>query len=111
MDGQPLPEAVIQFYPAGDAATADAVGGNAEIKDGQFSIPREDGLVPGRYRVSISRAEMKEAQAREGQHVDRHRRKKLGPELIPARYNSKSDLECRDQAGRHADLKFELQSK
>ena len=107
MDDQPLPEARIQFYPIGDAAKSDAVGANAEVKDGQFAIPREDGLVPGRYRVKISRAEMKEAKDRKGADG----RKKMGPELIPARYNSKSDLEAEIKPGGAEPLKLELRSK
>jgi hypothetical protein len=107
MDGQPLPEAVIQFYPTGDAKTT---GANAQIKDGQFSIPREDGLVPGTYKVSISHAELQAALFK-GKKSDSPRSKRLGPELIPARYNSKSELTAEIKPGGTEDLKFELTSK
>jgi hypothetical protein len=107
MDGQPLPEAVIQFYPTGDAKST---GANAQVKAGQFSIPREDGLVPGSYKVSISHAEL-EAALYKGKKDDSPRSKKLGPELIPARYNSKSELTAEIKAGGTRDLKYELSSK
>ena len=71
MDGQPLLEGVIQFYPK-ENATASSVGANAEIKDGAFSIAREDGLVPGSYKVAISHAgvEGRAGQGEEERHPD-----------------------------------------
>ena len=69
LDGQPMPEGVIQFYPEGEA-TATSAGANGEIKEGKFSIPREAGPVPGNYRVSISHAEMLavDAKAKKKEH-------------------------------------------
>jgi hypothetical protein len=107
MNGQPLPEGVIQFYPTGNAKTT---GANATIKDGQFSIPREDGLVPGSYKVSISHAELQAALFK-GKKDDSPRSKKLGPELIPAEYNAKSTLTAEVKPGGTRDLKYELNSR
>lgn len=107
MDGQPLPEAVIQFYPTGDATTT---GANAQVKNGEFSIPREDGLVPGNYKVSISHAEL-QATTFKGKKVDSPRSKRLGPELIPAEYNTKSTLTAEIKRGGTRDLKYDLTSK
>jgi hypothetical protein len=116
MDGQPLPEGVIQFSPTRDTTKGPVVGANAEIKDGQFSIPREEGLVSGSYKVSISHAELKEAKAKgkTSTNVDTKipsRTKEIGPELIPARYNTESELKTEIKPGGGRDLKFDLKSK
>jgi hypothetical protein len=111
MDNQPLPEAVIQFYPQGESS-ATSTGANAEIKDGRFSIPRESGLVPGTYKVSISHAELTDIDAKgKNRRSTPTRSKKLGPEQIPARYNAKSELKVEIKSGGATDLKYELQSK
>jgi hypothetical protein len=112
MDGQPLPEAVIQFSPVGDPAKGPTVGANAEIKDGRFSIPREDGLVPGPYKVSISHAELKDVQAKGKVNTSiPSRTKKIGPERIPPRYNANTELKAEIKPGGASDLKYDLQSK
>ena len=120
MDGKPLPEGTIQFYPTGDPSKTAVVGENAEIKEGNFSLPREDGLVPGTYKVSISHAELKEAKPKVKGKIKTppptsltipSRTKELGPEQIPARYNSKSELKAEIPRGGTKDLKYDLQSK
>jgi hypothetical protein len=110
MDGQSLPGGVIQFYPTGEAAKAGVVASNAEIKDGKFSIPREDGLVPGTYKVAISHQEVKEVEAKGKKNLAAGR-KQLGPELIPAKYNKNSDLKQDIKSGGGKGLTFELKSK
>jgi hypothetical protein len=112
MDGQTLPEASIQFSPTGDTK---ATGANTQVKDGQFSIPREDGLVPGTYKVSISHAELVEV-ADKGKikappSSIPSRTKRIGPEMIPARYNTKSELTAEIKPGGTRDLKYDLKSK
>lgn len=52
LDGAPLNRGAIDFRP--DGSGAHVVGGGAVIKDGKFSIPANQGLVPGKYKVSIS---------------------------------------------------------
>ena len=114
IDGRPLPEAVIQFSAAGEAAKGPTLGANTEIKDGQFSIPREEGLVPGTYKVSVSHAVLKEVPPKGKGQVKTsipNRNKKLGPEQIPARYNTQTELKAEIKPGSSRDLKFELQTK
>lgn len=50
LDGQPIDEAVIMFVPL------DARGRKtgAPITEGRFEVPRDVGLIPGRYRVEIA---------------------------------------------------------
>jgi hypothetical protein len=110
MDGKPLPEGVILFSPIGEA-TASSAGATGAIKEGTFSIPREDGPVPGNHRVSISRTDVIEVPAVKGKQSIGAGRKRLGPELIPARYNSKSELTRQIKRGGATDLTFELRSR
>jgi hypothetical protein len=112
MDDQPLAEALIQFSPTGDAKGGPTAGASGEIKDGKFSIPREEGPVPGNYKVSITHAELKDVKAKGKINTSiPSRTKKIGPEQIPAKYNTKSELTREIKPGGAKDLEFKLQSK
>jgi hypothetical protein len=54
LDGKPLKEAIINFAPV-DGAAAHSSG--AAILDGEFTIPAEQGIKPGKYRVTIQGVE------------------------------------------------------
>ncbi len=112
LDTQPLIEGVIQFTPTDPNAAATACV--AEISDGKFSIPREDGLVPGSYRISISHAEMEEVKTKSKTKKPQgslSKSTRLGKETIPARYNTQSTIKEEIKRGGASDLKFDLQSK
>ncbi len=52
-DGKPVPAGEISFEP--DAATGNTGPGSmAQIKDGKYSLPRDQGIVGGSYSVTIS---------------------------------------------------------
>ena len=107
LDGQPLAVGSIQFAPAASSGGAQ-VGGGSPIENGQFSVPRENGLVPGAYRVSINAADAKREEQTKGPV-----RKGLGlaKELIPAKYNSQTTLSAEIKKGGSDNLNFDLQSK
>jgi hypothetical protein len=51
LKGQPIDDGTIDFFPAsGDHATKSG----AQILKGSYKIPAEFGLLPGKYRVSIT---------------------------------------------------------
>jgi hypothetical protein len=51
LKGQPIDDGTIDFFPAsGDQATKSG----AQIIKGSYKIPAEFGLLPGKYRVSIT---------------------------------------------------------
>lgn len=52
VDGAPLATGNISFQPIEGQATS----GGARITDGNYAVPREGGLVAGKYRVSINAA-------------------------------------------------------
>ena len=56
--GKPLNQGSINFLPEDPALGT--IGG-ALIKDGQYSIPASQGLLPGRYKVTISSPDPKKA--------------------------------------------------
>jgi hypothetical protein len=60
VDGAPLPNGNISFQPTESQPTSSG----AVVTDGRFSIPRESGLVKGKYRVVVNAA-VPESEGRE----------------------------------------------
>jgi hypothetical protein len=89
LDGKPVDGGNIQIEPL-DAKQISASG--ALIQNGQYSIPRKSGLAPGEYRVRIYLADKAGVKAvpsimgGDGQSAAPPR------ELIPAKYNTESEL-------------------
>jgi len=50
VDGAPLPSGHISFHPTEGQATS----GGAVVTAGKYAVPREGGLVAGKYRVTIN---------------------------------------------------------
>jgi hypothetical protein len=48
-DNSPLPEGVIEFWPLDGQGSK----GSTAVVNGSYKIPKETGLQPGKYRVSI----------------------------------------------------------
>jgi hypothetical protein len=114
LGGQPLAQGRIQFEPASPEAKAPAGG---EIKDGAFSISRDQGPTPGDYRVMIT-----SSAARTPEGVDtspgaepppgsKAKMPRIGPspELIPKQYNSKTKLTAKVEAGKPNTFDFPLE--
>jgi len=86
-DGKPLDNGVISFEPADGQGSQDG----ATVTDGEYRIPRDKGLFPGRYKVRIlggdgsSGAGQATPEAGNPGHV-------RGRERIPPEYNEKSDV-------------------
>jgi hypothetical protein len=86
VDGAPLESGHISFHPTEGQATS----GGAVVKGGKYSVPREGGLVAGKYRVAVNAP----APGTGGQGA------KTGPpgdsvpppnELIPQEWNTSSE--------------------
>lgn len=113
LGGQPLAEGRIQFEPASPEAKA-PVGG--EIRDGAFSIPREQGPTPGDYRVMITSSGAKASEGvdtspgAEAPPGSKAKAPKPGPspELIPKQYNSRTTLTAKVEAGKPNTFDFPL---
>lgn len=90
LDGRPLPMGAIIFYPTVNRDIATGVNGGAMIQDGHFSLPRSFGIIPGDYHVAIRASDTK-VRTRD----DRRDGENNGPiseEMIPAKYNSETEL-------------------
>jgi hypothetical protein len=61
--GQPLDQGMILFVPAAGDLTTQA---GTAIRNGQYAIPAPQGLLPGRYRISISSGDGKTPADRNG---------------------------------------------
>src|SRR5687768_3847834 len=87
LKGQPLDQGTIQFDPtAPEQGTFSGVG----IQAGKYSIPAENGLAPGTYRVRISSAEP-------GPVVEQAAPGESGPpakDRIPTKYNVETTLQA-----------------
>lgn len=120
LDGDPLSGAWIEFRPA---APGSVTAGGATIEGGRYEIPRDQGLMPGPYRVVITKAAPPEgaAPAPATVAVKKARAGKAavagpGPfgfarQLIPARYNVRSELNATVEEGKPNSFDFPLASK
>ena len=85
--GEPLPQGNLTLTPI---TTGSATGG--EIKNGEFNIPAENGVVPGTYKVMI------EAYLPTGRKVPNSNKPgEMADELrqmIPPRYNHNTELQA-----------------
>ena len=88
LKGQPIDEGFIEFHPLdkpSDPAQLVTKSG-ALIKDGKYLIAKEQGLVPGKYKVVISSGE-KKAAGPEAEAGGPGPKSIFSKELIPADYN------------------------
>lgn len=106
LDGAPLPSGSISFSPDGGGPG----GGGGTITDGRFSIAREVGLPPGNYKVAINSAKKREDQTKPAQ-AGGGKSVAVAKELIPTKYNARSQLKVEIKKGGGNDLKLELESK
>lgn len=73
VDGKPVPNGSIGFEPL----VSGGVGSGAVITDGKYSIAKQDGLPPGKYRVRIT--------GDDGQNFGVSEGKMPGDEIMPPR--------------------------
>ena len=108
LDGAPLKEGQIQFFPA--ANTKEAIATGARITGGTFSIPRADGPIPGTYTVQITASGGEQAPP-EGSDGMPGTGPKHDKELIPAKYNAQTTLKADVKSGEANKFDFPLTSK
>jgi hypothetical protein len=99
-EGKPIERGTIQFVPE-VPGVGFQVG--SVIQDGRYSIPKESGPVPGKYKASIS-ASAGETKPPESPGADFV----LPKELIPPKYNSKSTLTVEVKTGASNRFDFDL---
>ena len=103
--GQPLDVGTISFRPAGTSVTADGL-----IENGSYSISRDHGLVPGKYKVVISAGDGSKTKREAGVAPGSEPRpKRQAIERIPPQYNSASTLTAEVTAGGKNVFPFDLE--
>jgi hypothetical protein len=107
VESKPLAKGLITFLPAD--AELSTQGGSA-IVDGKYSIPKEEGLVPGQYRVVISSAGAESEKAKDMANGMPGMAAPLPKEALPSEYNTKSTLTREVKAGDSNHFEFDLKS-
>ena len=104
LDGQPLKDAFVVFFPE-DADIGTTAYGKTD-SDGFYEMSISDahgGILPGSYRVDIHTTDIA---------VDDNGRESWLPELVPAKYNRKSELTgYQVDAGKSHEFNFELKAE
>jgi hypothetical protein len=99
--GKPIERGAINFFPK----SSDGMTVGSGIKDGKFSIDREYGPPPGKYRVEI--LAFRETGKTEFD-VDQNKPVAIDEQYLPKQFNQSSTLETEIQAGKPNDLTFDL---
>lgn len=103
LDDRPLERGQITFSPEPGGPGTQAGG---PISAGSYSIPRDQGLMPGKYAVMIAGGS-----AAEGDPDDPSKKVKATPDPIPARYNALTTLKAEVAADGTNAFDFELKSE
>ena len=111
LDGKPLAHGTILFFPE-EVSTKqhETVPSGNTIVNGWFSIPRDKGPVPGKYKIAVS-------SEKHVKHPNRTDREDIpaepqppAQEIIPARFNANTELEVEIKEGGIKELRIDLQS-
>jgi hypothetical protein len=109
LDGKPLEQGIIQFRPA---SAEEPVPAGAEIKDGRYTIPRNEGPTPGNYRVFITSSGGRQPTATPAKKGEESSTTGgIIPDLIPPKYNIQSTLTAKVEAGKANTFDFPLEKK
>jgi hypothetical protein len=99
--GTPVDHGSINLF----ATASDGITVGSEIKDGKFSIDKQNGPTPGKYRVEIMAFR---ATKKTEFDVDLNQQVAIEEQIIPKEYNQASTLEAEIVAGKANELKFDL---
>lgn len=101
--GQPLDQGRIHFAPAGKGPTESG----ATIENGNFTIPRDTGLVPGTYKVSVFSYDQKGAKV-QSEEIPGEPSNTQFKERIPAKYNVQTTLTAEVKKGGSNVFEFKI---
>jgi hypothetical protein len=98
LKGKPVEMGMIEFIPVA-AASADTTytKSGAVIENGRYDIPKQQGLVPGRYKVSISAPDKRNKMG--GDELPGPTSSRTSKDLIPPEFNLKTKLEVEVKKG------------
>ena len=104
VDGAPVQTGTVSFTPTEGQATS----GGAVISNGKYTIPRDNGLLAGKYRVAISAPASgsdKPAPVMPGEAPP------LAKDLIPPEWNTASNQIVEVKKGGANSFPFEISTK
>jgi hypothetical protein len=104
LDGQPIAEGSITFFPTGTTAGPSAGG---TIENGRYSIPRANGVVVGQNRVEITGNRKTGTKTRDPSNPKREIDQ--SEQFVPEKFNRKSELVKTVGQGANS-IDFELRS-
>jgi len=104
LDGAPVKSGSVNFTPTEGQATA----GGAVISDGKYSIPRDNGLLAGKYRVAVSVPDLASERAAPAMPGEAPPPVK---ELVPPDWNTASKQIVEVKKGGANSFPFEISSK
>ena len=100
--GEPVKAGSINFRTLDGSST-----GNGTIVNGEYDIPESSGLVVGKYQVSISYPDPKGAPP-SGKNDMPGDSAAVAKDLLPAKYNYKSELTAEIKAESRNEVNFDL---
>ena len=115
-EGKPLANGTIQFQPA---SQAEGMAAGGMVADGRFEVPRNEGPVPGKYKVQIDSIDetvtvpapespaSPEGDVMPGELIIPPK-KMMRKRLIPPRYNSQTVLTAQVRPGGPNRYEFDL---
>ena len=104
LDNKPLAQGTVRFIPTSGTPGPSAGG---EIKNGEFSIAEDKGVLSGSFRVEITSSKTgKKVRDRSSGEITY-----LREQFLPARYNSNSELTAEVKNGGPNRFEFALRSK
>jgi hypothetical protein len=96
--GKPVEMGMIEFIPvAGASAGGTYIKSGAAIENGKYEIPKQKGLVPGRYKVTMSAPDKHNKMG--GNELPGPTSSRTSKDLIPPEYNLKSKVEVQVKKG------------
>jgi len=96
LKGKPVEMGMIEFIPVGGISAGGTKSG-AVIENGRYEIPKQKGLVPGRYKVTISAPDKHNKIG--GDELPGPTSSRTSKDLIPPEYNLKSKVEVEVKKG------------
>lgn len=106
LDGKPLEDGTITFYPDVDASGSPLKGQMAQgrISQGTYEIPNPPGVTVGKNRIAISATKVTGKETLDGVEIEKRE------QYLPAKFNSDTTLACDVQAGPNSH-DFQITSK
>jgi len=101
--GQPLDQGRIQFVPVEKGPTESG----ATIENGKFKIPRDSGLAPGNYKVSVFSYDRKGPKV-QSEEIPGDPGNTQFKERIAKKYNAQTTLTAEVKKGGSNDFEFKV---